>query len=32
MARKIVAAFDLPENQGKGVITVDGRMVELLPR
>ena len=29
-ARKIVAAFDLPENKGKGVITVDGRMVELL--
>lgn len=29
-ARKIVAAFDLPENQGQGVITVDGRMVELL--
>ena len=30
MARKIVAAFDLPENRGQGVITVDGRMVELL--
>lgn len=29
-ARKIVAVFDLPENKGKGVITVDGRMVELL--
>ncbi|MGI9412519.1 MAG: HpcH/HpaI aldolase/citrate lyase family protein [Hyphomicrobiales bacterium] len=29
-ARKIVAAFDLPENAGQGVITVDGRMVELL--
>lgn len=29
-ARKIVAAFDLPENKGKGVITVEGRMVELL--
>jgi citrate lyase subunit beta/citryl-CoA lyase len=29
-AAKIVAAFDLPENKGKGVITVDGRMVELL--
>ena len=29
-ARKIVEAFKLPENQGKGVITVDGRMVELL--
>ncbi len=29
-ARKILAAFALPENQGKGVIPVDGRMVELL--
>jgi citrate lyase subunit beta/citryl-CoA lyase len=29
-ARKILAAFDLPENRSKGVITVDGRMVELL--
>ncbi len=29
-ARDIIAAFDLPENAGKGVITVDGRMVELL--
>lgn len=29
-ARAIIAAFDLPENAGKGVITVDGRMVELL--
>jgi citrate lyase subunit beta / citryl-CoA lyase len=29
-ARKILAAFALPENQGRGVITVDGRMVELL--
>ena len=29
-ARKIIAAFDQPENKGKGVITVDGRMVELL--
>lgn len=29
-ARKIVEAFALPENKGKGVITVDGRMVELL--
>jgi citrate lyase subunit beta/citryl-CoA lyase len=29
-ARKIIAAFDLPEHKGKGVITVDGRMVELL--
>jgi citrate lyase subunit beta / citryl-CoA lyase len=29
-ARKIIAAFDLPENHGKGVIKVDGRMVERL--
>jgi citrate lyase subunit beta / citryl-CoA lyase len=29
-ARKIIAAFEQPENKGKGVITVDGRMVELL--
>jgi citrate lyase subunit beta/citryl-CoA lyase len=29
-ARKIIAAFELPENKGKGVITLDGRMVELL--
>jgi citrate lyase subunit beta / citryl-CoA lyase len=29
-AKKIVAAFAAPENAGKGVITVDGRMVELL--
>jgi citrate lyase subunit beta / citryl-CoA lyase len=29
-ARKIIAAFDLSENQGKGVIQVDGRMVERL--
>ncbi len=29
-ARKIVEAFALPENQGKGVISLDGRMVELL--
>ncbi len=29
-ARKIVAAFDLPENRGKGVIALDGRMVERL--
>ena len=30
LARKIIAAFDLPENKGKGVVQVDGRMVELL--
>jgi citrate lyase subunit beta/citryl-CoA lyase len=29
-ARKIIAAFDLPENASKGVISVDGRMVERL--
>jgi citrate lyase subunit beta/citryl-CoA lyase len=29
-ARKIIAAFDLPENAGKGVIQIDGRMIERL--
>jgi citrate lyase subunit beta/citryl-CoA lyase len=29
-ARKIIAAFDFPENAGKGVIQVEGRMVERL--
>lgn len=29
-ARKIIAAFTLPENKGRGVITLDGKMVELL--
>ena len=29
-ARKLIAAFELPENQGKGAIKLDGRMVELL--
>jgi citrate lyase subunit beta/citryl-CoA lyase len=29
-ARKIIAAFELPENKGKGVIQVDGKMVEIL--
>jgi citrate lyase subunit beta / citryl-CoA lyase len=29
-ARKIIAAWAQPENKGKGVITVEGRMVELL--
>jgi citrate lyase subunit beta/citryl-CoA lyase len=29
-ARKIIEAFDLPENKGKGAIKLDGRMVELL--
>jgi citrate lyase subunit beta/citryl-CoA lyase len=27
-ARKMIAAFDLPENRDKGVVQVDGRMVE----
>jgi len=27
-ARKIIAAFDLPENRGKGVVKLNGRMVE----
>ncbi len=31
-ARKILAAFELPENRGKGVITLEGQMVELLHR
>lgn len=29
-ARAIIAAFDQPENAGKGAIQLDGRMVELL--
>jgi citrate lyase subunit beta/citryl-CoA lyase len=29
-ARKIIAAFDLPENAGKGVIQIEGRVVERL--
>jgi citrate lyase subunit beta/citryl-CoA lyase len=29
-ARAIIAAFDLPENHNKGVIALDGRMVERL--
>jgi citrate lyase subunit beta / citryl-CoA lyase len=29
-ARKIIAAFDRPENAGKGVIQIEGRMVERL--
>ncbi len=29
-ARNIIAAFDLPENKGKGVVSIDGRMVERL--
>jgi citrate lyase subunit beta/citryl-CoA lyase len=27
-ARKIIAAFELPENHAKGVVQIDGRMVE----
>ena len=27
-ARRIIAAFALPENKGKGVIQLDGKMVE----
>ena len=30
MARKIIAEFAKPENAGKGVVTVEGRMTELL--
>lgn len=29
-ARKTIAAFELPENKGKGVVSIDGRMVERL--
>ena len=29
-ARRIVAAFEEPENRGRGAISLDGRMVELL--
>ncbi|HMF25688.1 MAG TPA: CoA ester lyase [Pseudolabrys sp.] len=29
-ARKMIATFDLPENKGKGVVSIDGRMVERL--
>jgi citrate lyase subunit beta/citryl-CoA lyase len=29
-ARKIIAAFDLPENENKGVLQVEGRMIERL--
>ena len=29
-ARKIIAAFNLPENKDKGVVQLDGRMVERL--
>lgn len=29
-ARAVITAFERPENQGKGVISIDGRMTELL--
>ncbi len=29
-ARKIIAVFDQPENKGKGVVSIEGRMVERL--
>jgi citrate lyase subunit beta / citryl-CoA lyase len=29
-ANKIIAAFELPENRGKGVVQLDGRMIERL--
>ncbi|MGE5163907.1 MAG: HpcH/HpaI aldolase/citrate lyase family protein [Sphingobacteriales bacterium] len=29
-ARKIIAVFDLPGNKGKGVVSIDGRMIERL--
>jgi citrate lyase subunit beta/citryl-CoA lyase len=29
-ARKIMTAFDLPDNHGKGVVQIDGKMVERL--
>ncbi len=29
-ARKMITAFDLPQNKGKGVVSIDGRMVERL--
>jgi citrate lyase subunit beta/citryl-CoA lyase len=31
-SRKIIAAFDLPENRGRAVIGLEGKMVELLHR
>jgi citrate lyase subunit beta / citryl-CoA lyase len=30
VARKMIAAFELPENRDKGVVQIDGRMVERL--
>jgi citrate lyase subunit beta/citryl-CoA lyase len=29
-ARKMIAAFEMPENKGRGVVSIDGRMVERL--
>ncbi len=29
-ARKIIAAFERPENKGKGVVQLDGKMVEIM--
>ena len=29
-ARKMIAAFELPENKNRGVVSIDGRMVERL--
>ena len=29
-ARQLIAAFELPENKGKGAIKFEGRMTELL--
>jgi citrate lyase subunit beta/citryl-CoA lyase len=29
-ARRTIAAFELPENRGRGVVSIDGRMVERL--
>ena len=28
LARRMIAAFDMPENSDKGVVQIDGRMVE----
>ncbi|MGA7452504.1 MAG: CoA ester lyase, partial [Rhodoplanes sp.] len=30
LARKMIEAFDMPENQNKGVVQIEGRMVERL--